>query len=253
MKRQRDREYYARNKDDILKRRREAREKKQASTALLNVNQNVPHTPLAMSQDVDPKELHMQMEREQYSQNMGDVLKRERQAYSERKMSVVSADIINVQENETQTPVSMSIDPKELRRQRDRERYAQNRDEILKRQRLSREKRKATTGLLNDDNTVSQTPATGQSVVTQLQKLTCAVTGLSNIQNSSHERVPHNKENNLTYDDESNWLHRNDAYQMQQIPGSSKRAIAMPLGQKMQLIGTIIRDIAQGHLVVCGW
>jgi hypothetical protein len=68
-------------------------------------------------------------------------------------------------------------DPKQLRRQRDRERYAQNRDEILKRQRLSREKRKTTTGLLNDSNTVSHTPAAGQSGVTQLQKLTCDVTG----------------------------------------------------------------------------
>ena len=48
MKRQRKKEYYARNKDDILKRRREAREKKHASTALLNDEQNVPYTPLAM-------------------------------------------------------------------------------------------------------------------------------------------------------------------------------------------------------------
>jgi hypothetical protein len=125
-------------------------------------------------------------------------LKRQHQAYSETKMVVVSADI-NGQEIETHTPVSMSIgndaqpsiykpcvftlisfityvDPKELRRQRDRERYAQNRDEILKRQRLSREKRKATTAILNDHTTVSHTPATGQSGVTQLQKLTCAGT-----------------------------------------------------------------------------
>jgi hypothetical protein len=76
------------------------------------------------------------------------------------------------------------------------------------------------------------------------------VAGLSNIQNSSHERVPHNKENNnkennLTYEDESNWLHRNDSYQRQQLAGSSKGSIGVPLGQKMQPIGSIIRNIAQ--------
>ena len=121
-------------------------------------------------------------------------IKRQHQAYSETKMVVVCANI-NGQENETHTPVSMSIgndaqqsiykpcvftlisfiiyaDPKELRRQRDREWYAQNRDEILKRQRLSREKRKATTAILNDHTTVSPTPATGQSGVPQRQTLT---------------------------------------------------------------------------------
>ena len=50
LKRQRDREYYARNKDEIAKRRREASAKKQASTTLLNEEQNVPHTPRSMSQ-----------------------------------------------------------------------------------------------------------------------------------------------------------------------------------------------------------
>jgi hypothetical protein len=67
------------------------------------------------------------------------------------------------------------------------------------------------------------------------------------MENSAHERSPHNKENNLTYDDESNWLHRNDAYQRQHIAGSSKRATVVPLGQKqMEPIVSIIGDIAQG-------
>ena len=47
---QRDREYYARNREDILKRRHEARLKKQNDKPLPNDEQNVPHTPLAMSQ-----------------------------------------------------------------------------------------------------------------------------------------------------------------------------------------------------------
>ncbi|KAI4988287.1 hypothetical protein ZWY2020_029917 [Hordeum vulgare] len=95
-------------------------------------------------------------------------------------------------------------DPKELRRLRDRERYAQNRDEILKRQRLSREKMKTANRLLNDDTTVSHTPATD----------------LSSMQNSADERVPHNHDINLTNEKDSNWLHRNDAYQRQQRHGT---------------------------------
>jgi hypothetical protein len=44
LKRRKDREYYARNKDEIQKRRRQARENKQASTSLPNDMQNVQHT-----------------------------------------------------------------------------------------------------------------------------------------------------------------------------------------------------------------
>jgi hypothetical protein len=49
LKRQRDREYYARHKDEIQKRRREAREKKQASATLLTDEQTLPNTTLAVS------------------------------------------------------------------------------------------------------------------------------------------------------------------------------------------------------------
>ena len=49
LKRQRNREYYARNKDDILKRRREARDKKAASTAVLTHQQNETNTSVPMS------------------------------------------------------------------------------------------------------------------------------------------------------------------------------------------------------------
>ncbi|KAI4982972.1 hypothetical protein ZWY2020_023464 [Hordeum vulgare] len=97
-----------------------------SSTTVLNEEQNIPHTPLAMTRDVDPNELQRQMVGEQYSQNMDDVFNRQHEAYGDRKMAMVIANL-NDQENETQTPVSMSIDSKELRRQRDRERYAQNR------------------------------------------------------------------------------------------------------------------------------
>jgi hypothetical protein len=62
-------------------------------------------------------------------------------------------------------------DPKEKKRQRQRLYYAQNRDEILKRQRQSREQKKTSNALLNG---AEPTPATGQSAVTQLHKLTGA-------------------------------------------------------------------------------
>jgi hypothetical protein len=61
-------------------------------------------------------------------------------------------------------------DPKDRRRQKDRERYALNREDILKRQRMSREQKKTNTGLLNHEDSVSHTPGTGLSAVTQLQK-----------------------------------------------------------------------------------
>jgi hypothetical protein len=50
IKRQRDRERYALNRDDILSRQGQSRENKKASAALQNDRTVVPHTPLAMSQ-----------------------------------------------------------------------------------------------------------------------------------------------------------------------------------------------------------
>ncbi|KAE8792290.1 hypothetical protein D1007_33233 [Hordeum vulgare] len=236
LKRQRNREYYARNKDDILKRRREARDKKAASTAVLTDQQNETNTSVPMSIgaiDMDTIELQGQMVGEHYSHNVDGAWNRELRAE---------------QENETQTQLSMPIDPKELRRQRDRERYPRNRDEILKRQHISREKRKTASQLLNDDSTVSLTPTTGQTGVTELQRLTCDVTGLSSMQNSSHARVPDNPEINLTNEEDSNWLHRNDAYQRRQRNGCSEIAIDVPLGRLIQPTSSIIRDISEGHL-----
>ncbi|KAE8767639.1 hypothetical protein D1007_60968 [Hordeum vulgare] len=150
LKRQRNREYNARNKDDILKRRREARDKEDASTAVVTDQQNETNTSVPMSVgaiDMDTIELQGQMVGEHCSHNVDGAWSRQLQAE---------------QENETQTQLSMPIDPKELRRQRDRERYARNRDEILKRQRISREKRKTPNQLLNDASTVSVTPTTGE-------------------------------------------------------------------------------------------
>ncbi|KAM0859183.1 hypothetical protein ACQ4PT_047366 [Festuca glaucescens] len=134
LKRRRDREYYARNKDEIQKRRRQARENKQASTSLLNDMQNVQHTPLPMSpiqshdvtrsaaptgkfttiEDISnthcssPTELKRQLESLRYSQNRDNILKRQHQSYSQRKMDVGKADS-NGHEDDTQTPVSITI------------------------------------------------------------------------------------------------------------------------------------------------
>ena len=49
-----------------------------------------------------------QLERERYSQNRDKILKRQRQAYRNKKMPDASADI-SVHENETQTPMSIPI------------------------------------------------------------------------------------------------------------------------------------------------
>jgi hypothetical protein len=114
LKRQRDREYYARYKDDIQKRRREASEKKKASTALITDDQNTPHTPLSMSQsNVHPIEQKRQRERERYAQNRDGILKRQREAYSQKNVASTPDDI-DVQANETQTPVSLGNDKQQL-------------------------------------------------------------------------------------------------------------------------------------------
>ncbi|KAI4976183.1 hypothetical protein ZWY2020_049790, partial [Hordeum vulgare] len=76
----------------------------------------------------------------------------------------------------------------------ERERYAQNREVILKRQRQA----------LN---------ATGQSAVTQLANITCAGGAVPN----SRELLDENE--NIYGGDESDWLHRNDAYQIQRKSG----------------------------------
>ncbi|KAI4975501.1 hypothetical protein ZWY2020_049108 [Hordeum vulgare] len=83
------------------------------------------------------------------------------------------------------------IYPKEVKRHRDRERYAQNRDEINKRR-------------LN---------ATGQLAVTQLANITCAGGAVPN----SRELLDENE--NIYDGNESDWLHRNDAYQIQRKSG----------------------------------
>jgi hypothetical protein len=62
----------------------------------------------------------------------------------------------------------------------------------------------------------------------------------------SHGGISCDKENNRAYDDESNWLHRNDAYQVQHIAGR-KRAVAMPhVRTTRQTISNITKDDAQG-------
>ena len=49
-----------------------------------------------------------QLERERYSQNRDDILKRQRQAYSQKKLAQASAGT-GAQKDETQTPMSTSI------------------------------------------------------------------------------------------------------------------------------------------------
>ena len=67
--------------------------------------------------------------------------------------------------------------------------------------------------------------------------------GLQNLTNScrSYDHNPDDQENNITCNDESNWLHRSDAYQMQQI-GGRLRAIPLLDGHKTQTIHTITRE-----------
>ncbi|XP_014758086.1 uncharacterized protein LOC104584506 [Brachypodium distachyon] len=52
LKSQKNKDYYARNRDAILRRRREALEKKQASAAMLKDTEMSPHTPMSKAEDL---------------------------------------------------------------------------------------------------------------------------------------------------------------------------------------------------------
>jgi hypothetical protein len=80
--------------------------RKKTSVTLPNDEQNVPHTPLSMSQsNEDALELKRQRERERYSQNRDKILKRQREAYTQKNVASAPSHN-NDQENETHTPVS---------------------------------------------------------------------------------------------------------------------------------------------------
>lgn len=253
LKSQKNKEYYARNRDAILRRRREALEKKQASAAMLKDTEMSPHTPMSKAegeshgehtpvQDIgtnhnsDPNELKRQRERQRYSENRDDILKKKRLAYSD----------MNVQQSDTRTTQVPYHDPKERRRQRDRERYALNRYEILNRRHQAHENKESPAALNHFENIVTHTPAIGQSVLTQLQQIRAA--GMSKLPNSSqpHDTIMHDKDN-INCHEEASWLHRNDAYQMQEISGR-RRAVLMPSRQNQQNKCTVIRDSTQGLL-----
>ena len=65
-------------------------------------------------------------------------------------------------------------DHNEIKNRMEMEWYAQNREEILKRQRQTRKQNKHIVAVLNGSNIVSHMPAIEQLAVTQLQNITCA-------------------------------------------------------------------------------
>ncbi|XP_024312150.1 uncharacterized protein LOC100833043 isoform X2 [Brachypodium distachyon] len=206
LKSQKNKEYYARNRDAIRRRRHEALEKKQASAAMLKDTEMSPHTPMSKAE-----------------------------GESHGKHTPVQ-DI----------GTNHNSDPKERRRQRDRERYALNRYEILNRRHQAHENKESPAALNHFENIVTHTPAIGQSVLTQLQQIRAA--GMSKVPNSSqpHDTIMHDKEN-INCHEEASWLHRNDAYQIQEISGR-RRAVLMPSRQNQQNKCTVIRDSTQGLL-----
>ena len=65
----------------------------------------------------------------------------------------------------------MYTDPKEVKRPRDREQYANNKDGILKRRRELRELKKQATANVNGENIPCDTQATRSCGVTQMQNI----------------------------------------------------------------------------------
>ena len=101
-------------------------------------------------------------------------------------------------------------DPNENKNRKERERYAQNRQEILKRQRQVHEQNKNI-----GSNIILDTPATGQSAVTQLQNKTSADVVAPNPVHS--QRVILAEKGNMVDEDGSDWLPKNDEYQMERF------------------------------------
>ena len=170
----------------------------------------------------DPKEVKRQRDRERYAQNKDEINKRRREAYKQKK--IASAEISGAQTqlgvsqgNKDELHSSLYIllyindlffiysGSNEIMNRLEREWYARYREEILKRQRQTREQNKHIAAVLDGSNIVTQVPATGQSAVTQLQNITSAGGAVPNSVHLTRDNV----------DDESHWLHRNDAYQMQ--------------------------------------
>ena len=101
-------------------------------------------------------------------------------------------------------------DPNENKNRKERERYAQNRQKILKRQRQVREQNKNI-----GSNIILDTPATRQSAVTQLQNKTSADVVAPNPVHS--QRVILAEKGNMVDEDGSDWLRQNDEYQMERF------------------------------------
>ena len=95
---------------------------------------------------------------------------------------------------------------------------------------------------------VSHTPATRQSVVTQLMKIKSAVGVVSQ---SEHLHGVNLDKENVYEDDEDQWLHRNDSYQMQQN-SRGKRNLLDTFGHEPQTILSIVRDRTQGNVIFPG-
>jgi hypothetical protein len=101
------------------------------------------------------------------------------------------------------------------------------------------EQNRQTTTFIDGNSTVTQ-PATRQSTISQLQSITCAHPVISN---AVHLQGVILEDNENIYDDNSNWLHRNDAYIMQNISGRMRVVVTPSSGYVTQtnsnnIIGT---------------
>ncbi|KAI5003899.1 hypothetical protein ZWY2020_031142 [Hordeum vulgare] len=102
--------------------------------------------------------------------------------------------------SEASPEFSVAVDRSDIKNCIERERYAQNREEILKRQRQAHDQKKHNVVVLD-------------GTVTQLANITYAGGTVPN----SIELLDENE--NIYGGDESDWLHRNDAYQIQRKSG----------------------------------
>ncbi|XP_047090056.1 uncharacterized protein LOC124701998 [Lolium rigidum] len=132
----------------------------------------------------------------------------------------------------------LSQDTKEVKRRRERDRYANNKDEILKRRRHLRDLKKESMDAANVENIPSHTQANvGNSGI---------------IQYMPSQGMPIDVQHNASHvggDDDSDWFHRNDAYQVQPKPGGTTHIL---IAQSNNVAtGSVVQLSGDDDLVRC--
>ncbi|KAM0874175.1 hypothetical protein ACQ4PT_037644 [Festuca glaucescens] len=231
LKRQQERERYARNKDEINKKWRESREQKKATSAILKENQTPSKTSLAISLGIPTVTVPSGA-----TPFDGQNSLQSKQTASSNKENL-HCDYYAIGSSRgcgLQPPnqaLSSLEDKQALKRERENLRYELNKDVILQRLRETCHRKKAKCVLTSGEHTQLDTPVsnicatglyTGKSAVIQLHQ----TPNIEDITTAGLQSFAPPIEQPIA-DEDCDWLHRNDTYQMQKI-GGRMRPVNIP-------------------------